>query len=191
MGIDLIVIVLGATFVLSAALKLRDRKNTHIFLRELTHSTRVADLIATILPLVETLVAFLLVVTPIIGLYASIGLSLCFVVVTTTSYAKGVDVGCRCFGALDRSTSHGLSMLRATALLLLSTAGTVMALHKGIDGVHLPSVTSVIQGSAVVLVLAGSRASYLYLDDIIFGSQSNSNAGHGSNTTQSRWRWNQ
>jgi len=117
----------GCLLVAAGLAKLRDGAGVVVFLRAAGLGARTAQVVRVIAPPAEVLVGgwLLSLRTPRAAGVAAMVLGGCFAAVMVVAMRRGVAVPCRCFGALDRAPTHGVSLARA--LLLLAAAATAVA----------------------------------------------------------------
>ncbi len=148
-------IFLAGVFALAALAKLRDRAGTRDGFVDL--GLPLADFLAWAVPLLEVVVAALLILAPGWGGVAAFALLLAFTVVLITTISSGRLVACRCFGGTtDEPVSWGQVVRNVWLLSLAVLASLASSLHR-------PTITQLVVSLAMIGVgpiaigLAGRR----------------------------------
>lgn len=111
-------LVLAAVFVVAAGAKLRRPQETARELGQI--GLRAPQALAWLLPLVELVVAAVLLVAPGWGGVAAFALLAGFTVVLVRLVRSGRPVACRCFGGYSTKPVSSSTLIRNGALLLLA-----------------------------------------------------------------------
>lgn len=115
-------LVLAAVFVWAAVAKVRARTTTVTSFRGL--GLPAPDALAIAVPMVEVGLAIGLVVRPSAAAWCALGLLVAFTAVIATAIARGVEVGCACFGSsADRQVST-IEVVRNAGLAGLAVVAT-------------------------------------------------------------------
>jgi uncharacterized membrane protein YphA (DoxX/SURF4 family) len=116
-------LVLAVVFLWAAVAKVRDRAGTAASFRGLGLPAPAA--LAVAVPVVEVALAVGLVVRPSIAGWLALALLVAFTLVIAGAIARGVEVGCACFGsaANDRPVST-LEVVRNAGLAALAVVAT-------------------------------------------------------------------
>lgn len=114
--------LLACLFAAAGGLKVFSTGRTAEAVRAFGMPRRLAPVVATVLPLIELLVAVLLVgdVTAQVGLVLALGLLASFVAVTAIAVARGRSVSCHCFGNLSTSSVTIRTVGRNVTLLVFA-----------------------------------------------------------------------
>jgi hypothetical protein len=155
-------VIIAAVFVVAAVAKLADRAGTRTTVEEFGAPRRIAGFLAIALPIVELIVAALILYDPtqIAGAAGAIALLTLFSVAVSVRLAKGHAPSCNCFGQLKSAPVSWKTIVRNGVLALLAA----IALSAGIAG-ETPSTFGWIRtlgemnviavvGAAMFLVLA-------------------------------------
>jgi thiol-disulfide isomerase/thioredoxin len=134
-------LVLAGTFVISAIGKLRDRAGARQAVQDFGLPKRLIAPIAGALPLVELVIATLLVLadpSATIGSIAALALLAAFTVTVVANLLRGNQVDCHCFGQLTGGPAGWRSVVRNGALLVvaglpLAEAGDLRSLPAAAD----------------------------------------------------------
>jgi len=158
----------GAMLALAGAAKLPGgAAGLEAFLREVGLRARTAAVLRRALPWLELLVGVWLLSLRWAGVLAPAlagGLALGFAGALVLAMRRGVGRPCRCFGALDRSPAHGLSLLRA--LLLAGAALLALVASPGGGGAGAGGAEA--WGLGVVLALCSVVAFALAGETLAF-----------------------
>ena len=148
-------LLLALVFVTSGIAKLRDIRGSIRAMHEFGMPAPLARLAGTGLPVVEILVAFLLVPPPTVwwGAMGAFLLLLVFSIAISYQLARGRRPECHCFGALDSGPIGGKTLIRNGILSMMALA---VAIYRWNDvGPPLMAVTSEISATTpLVLVLS-------------------------------------
>ncbi len=118
-------LVLAAVFVRAAVVKLlrADESETGFAALHLP----AARPLARIVPLVELVLAIVLIVAPRVGGIAALVLLAGFTLVLARAIASGVNAPCNCFGAARRQPISGIDIIRNLALAGFAVAAVMAA----------------------------------------------------------------
>jgi len=141
----------GTVFLAAAAAKSAFRVSIAPFLLAVGLPTSLASWMARATPVVEGLVGVLLLGAwlPSAALLAS-ALSIGFFLALLQAYKKGVQEGCRCFGALDTDQLSGLSLVR-TGLLVAAT----LVLSSGVVSAGISASLKITMSHDIVTTTVG------------------------------------
>ena len=131
-------IFLAGIFGFAAIVKLRDRAETRDGFVDL--GLPLPDFLAWAVPLLEVVVAALLILAPGWGGVAAFALLLVFTVVLITTISSGRLVACRCFGGTsDEPVSWGQVVRNVWLLSLAAVASLATSLHHNSGSIMNPS----------------------------------------------------
>lgn len=128
---------IGLVLTLAGVAKLRDPAGMEPFLRAVGLRGGVRDVVWRAVPAGEVVAGAWLVsgIARVAAAACACVLAFGFVCALVIAVLRGVAEPCRCFGTLDRSASHRVSLARATAVL----GGAALALGGGGAGAALPA----------------------------------------------------
>lgn len=138
-------VFLAGVFVVAAAAKVRTPTATATTFRRL--GVPAADVTARAVPLVELVVATVLLAAPRAGAVGALVLLVAFTAVLARAVARGVDVSCGCFGAASSAPITDVTLLRNA---LLVAAAVVAAVFSAAPAV--PSFAAVVLASTSALL---------------------------------------
>jgi len=145
-------LVLAALFAWAGAAKLADRRRTATTFA--AFGLPAPRLLSTVVPLAELALAAALVVVPRLGALAALVLLVAFTIILLRALARGVQVGCACFGSARAEPVSSVEVLRnvfmAAAAGIVLLAGDPSA--PGLDAVIL--VSTGVAVAALLLALA-------------------------------------
>ena len=156
----LLVGIASGVFLLSGLFKLAQPAVFHRFIHEIVGRPTLRYAVARVLPPLE-LVTGALLLTPLVPLGALLGivLSALFVAGAALALRGKAAGGCGCFGTLDESTPHLLTLTRASLVLALAILILLVSLdgHRGAPtdrmlGLSIGLLVGVAAGLATTLI---------------------------------------
>lgn len=138
--------LLAAVFVVAAAAKVRTPRATATTFRRL--GVPAANVTSRAVPVVELVVATVLLAAPRGGAIAALVLVAAFTVVLARAVARGVDVSCGCFGAASSAPVTSVTLLRNALLVVAATCAALFA--PGAPAV--PSLAAAVLASTTALL---------------------------------------
>ncbi len=155
-------VLLAAVFAVAGAAKLADRTGTVKAVVEFGGPRRLAPAIAIGLPLIELLVAGLLLIpsTAAVGAAAALILLVLFTAVVGRSLVRGDAPECHCFGQLHSSPAGGRTLARNGVLAALAAVALVGSLS---DDVASPVAWLTRLDAAELIAVAVSAAALAVL----------------------------
>lgn len=145
-------LVLAAVFATAAQAKVRHRAETVASFRGL--GLPAPDVLATLVPAVEAVLAVALVVVPAPAAFAALALVLAFSVVIGRAVVAGSSVSCACFGSAHDRPVSVLELVRNGGLGGLA----VVASGAGAGSALWPSLPAIVLVTLVVAVARGGLA---------------------------------
>jgi hypothetical protein len=125
----------GGSLLLSGVLKLRQPAAFRAFLDSLVTRERWNRVIELVVPVLELATGGLLL-TPFAraGALGALVVSLAFAVAALWAVRRSTAPGCGCFGALDATTPHWLTLVRALLLVAAALGCSLLLLRAGAPG---------------------------------------------------------
>jgi len=114
------------------------------------------DATARVVPVVELLLAVLLLAVPQAGAIAALALLAAFSAILGQALRRGVTVGCNCFGAARVDPVSRVGLLR-NGLLAVLAAAALLAPRPTVPGPTAAAITVVLAAAGVVLLRAARR----------------------------------
>jgi uncharacterized membrane protein YphA (DoxX/SURF4 family) len=138
-------VFLAGVFVVAAAAKARTPRATATTFRRL--GVPAADVAARAVPVVELLVATVLLAAPRAGAVGALVLLVAFTAVLARAVAGGVDVSCGCFGMASSAPVTPVTLLRNVFLVAAASCASVFA-----PAPAVPSFAAVVLVSTLALL---------------------------------------
>jgi hypothetical protein len=138
-------VFLTGVFVVAAAAKVRTPWATATTFRRL--GVPAADATARTVPVVELVVATVLLAAPRAGAVAALVLLIAFTVVLARAVQRGVDVSCGCFGAASSDPVTRVTLLRNALLVAAAGCASLLA-----SAPRVPSFAAVVLVSTTVML---------------------------------------